>query len=82
MFHLVGASAGQIAGKCKKISVVVNSALTGTITVQDGANVLAVITNPTVGSSFTYGRFVTGVIVNPSTTCDITVVTDGSMGGL
>jgi hypothetical protein len=71
----------------RKAIIQVNAALTGTITVSDetgtsGTPVVAVITNPTVGSSFTYGNFKTGVTVNPSATCDITVSLDTSQGPL
>lgn len=57
--------------------ITVNSALTGTITVIDGttgttANV-AIITNPTVGTSYEYWSFRYGLRIVTSTTCDITV---------
>jgi len=51
----------------------VNAALTGTITVQDGSNTIAVITNPTVGLQFRYWGLQTSLVVVTSTTCDITV---------
>lgn len=55
--------------------IVVNAALTGTITVTDGSATVAVITNPTVGGVFHYEATLnTSLIVNPSATCDITVV--------
>lgn len=82
MIHLTGASASAIAGQVKAIILNVNTGFTGTITVQDGTQVVAVITNPTTGMSFKYGRFLTSVIVNPSTTCDLTVCIDGSNGSL
>lgn len=62
----------------------VNAVLTGTIKVCDAvsgntANV-ATITNPTVGSVFTYPDFATGVRIVASGACDITVSTDGGYG--
>lgn len=66
-----------LAGACKEVIVQVNAALTGSIKVIDGisgttANV-ATITNPTVGSFYTYRDFINGVRIIASTTCDITV---------
>ena len=65
-----------------RVFITVNAALTGTITVIDGtsgttANV-AIITNPTVGSTFDYFDFAQGVRIVTSATCDITVNTDSS----
>lgn len=74
----------QVSGPCRKAKVQVNAALTGTITVIDGDGTnnttIAVITNPTVGSQFEYFNFSVGVRVTTSTTCDVTVNTDGSYG--
>lgn len=72
-------------GRISKAEIQVNAALTGTITVYDSATsattpVVAVITNPTVGSQFKYYDFTTGVKVTASGTCDITVNTDSSYG--
>jgi hypothetical protein len=69
----------------RKVHIQVNAALTGTITVIDGtagttANV-AVITNPTVGSSYEYWGLTTGVRIVTSATCDITVSCDLSPAG-
>lgn len=63
-----------------KILITVNATLTGTIKVIDGlsgtvANV-ATITNPTVGSSYEYWNFATGVRIIASGACDITVNVD------
>lgn len=74
----------QVAGPSKKVVVQVNAALTGSVKVIDGtsgstANV-ATITNPTVGSCYTYSDFTTGVRIVASGACDITVSTDGSYG--
>jgi len=55
------------------ILVQVNAALTGTITVNDGGSARAVITNPTVGSSFRYYGFTGVPTVVTSTTCDVTI---------
>ena len=63
----------HLTGKCSNVEIMVNAALTGTIAVLDGTTTIATITNPTVGSRYVYHDFGTSVIVNPSTTCDITV---------
>jgi hypothetical protein len=72
-------------GRISKAEIQVNAALTGSITVYDAIGsdttpVVAVITNPTVGSQFKYYDFTTGVKVTASGTCDITVNTDSSYG--
>lgn len=80
--NLTASGANQVfTGRANKVKIQVNGALTGTITVTDalasGASVaVAVVTNPTVGSVYEYWDFVTGVRVNPSATCDITVNVD------
>jgi hypothetical protein len=56
--------------------ITVNGTLAGTITVTDSTGVLAVITNPTVGSFFDYSHAVGNVTIVPSATCDITVTTN------
>ena len=83
--YIVDSTATQVVtGPARKVIIQVNAALTGNIKVIDGtsgttANV-ATITNPTVGSKYEYWDFATGVRVIASTTCDITVGTDGSFG--
>lgn len=82
--YIVDTTATNVAGPSRKVLITVNAALTGTIKVIDGtsgttANV-ATITNPTVGSQYEYWDFTTGVRIIASTTCDITVSTDGSLG--
>lgn len=67
----------QVCGPCKRVLITVNAALTGSIKVLDNttgntANV-ATITNPTVGSSYEYWDFATGVRIVVSGACDITV---------
>lgn len=67
-----------------KVFIQVNAALTGTITVIDGksgttANV-AIINNPTVGSTYEYWDFTSGVRIVTSANCDITVSTYGGFG--
>ena len=69
----------QVSGPCKKCLITVNAALTGNIIVVDGitgstANV-ATITNPTVGSSYVYYDFTSGVRIKASGACNITVNT-------
>lgn len=54
------------------IRIEVNAALTGTITVKDGANTVAVLTNPGIVSKEYYGFSGVPSIVT-STTCDVTV---------
>lgn len=68
-----------------KVFIQVNAALTGTITVIDGqsgttANV-AIIMNPTVGSTYEYWDFTSGVRIVTSATCDNTVSTYGGYAG-
>ena len=82
--YIVDNTATQVSGPCRKVLLQVNAALTGTIKVIDNtagttANV-ATITNPAVGDQFEYWNFETGVRIIASTTCDITVSTDGSYG--
>lgn len=84
--HVTTGSAANIAqGRISKAIITVNAALTGTITVSDetstaGTPVVAVISNPTVGSKFEYWDFQTGLTVTPSTTCDITVNASSTYG--
>lgn len=54
------------------IHIEVNAALTGTITVKDGSNTVAVMTNPGITSKDYYGFAGVPSIVT-STTCDVTV---------
>ena len=83
--YIVDSTATQVvSGKIRKAIIQVNAALTGSIKVIDGtsgttANV-ATITNPGVGNRYEYWDFQTGVRIIASTTCDITVCTDGSFG--
>jgi hypothetical protein len=83
--HITAGSAISISGACSRVLVTVNTALTGTITVSDetgttGSPVVAVITNPTVGSMYEYWDLKQGVCITPSATCDITVSTTGQYG--
>lgn len=66
--------------KPRKVRITVNAALTGTITVKDGSATVAIITNPTVGSSYDYWDFsgVGSIVTNA--TCDITVNYTGQTG--
>lgn len=84
--YIVDTTETQVSGPCSKVLIQVNAALTGNIKVIDNttgttANV-ATITNPTVGSQYVYTNFETGVRIIASTTCDITVSTDGSYARL
>lgn len=86
--HLTAAAANNVwPQQAKKVRITVNAALTGTITLSDetgttGTPVIAIITNPTVGSFFEYWGLQLGVCVTPSALCDITVSVDYSRGGL
>lgn len=77
--HITDNTATNVnVGRTNKALIQVNAALTGTITVYDEAStgtttVVAVITNPTVGSRYEYWTFKNGVKVTASGTCDITV---------
>lgn len=85
--HLTTSTATNVyASAVKAVSIQVNAALTGTITVSDetstaGTPVVAVITNPTVGTYYKYVALRNGVCITPSTTCEITVnVDNGDLG--
>ena len=84
--HITTGSAINLAtSKVRKVHVTVNAALTGTITISDetgtsGSPVIAIITNPTVGTSYDYYDFTKGVCVTPSTTCEISVSVSSSFG--
>lgn len=83
--YIVAAATTQVfTGISRKVLITVNAALTGTITVIDGTSGttgnVAIITNPTVGSSYEYWDFKDGVRIVTSATCDITVNADGSYG--
>lgn len=72
-----GATTQIKTGRVYKLKIQVNAALTGTITVIDGTTGttgnVAIITNPTVGSSYEYWDLQNGARVVTSTTCDVTV---------
>lgn len=77
--YIVDATETQVSGPTKRVLVTVNAALTGSIKVIDNttgstANV-ATITNPTVGTSYEYWDFTSGVRIVASGACDITVST-------
>ncbi len=79
------AAANVWPNRAKRAIIQVNGALTGTITVSDesgtaGTPVVAIITNPTVGSIYEYWGFNTGVTITPSAICDITCSVDTSNG--
>lgn len=85
--HITASGAvNAYSGKIKKAYLQVNAALTGTITISDetgitGSPVVALITNPAVGLSFEYWGLTSGITVNPSATCDITISADLSFSG-
>lgn len=65
-----------VAQGTPKLTIQVNAALTGSITVADTNGTVGIITNPTVGSYYEYWDLVGQATVNPSTTTDITVNTE------
>lgn len=83
--YITTATTTQVyTGRAKLVIITVNAALTGTIKVLDNtagttANV-ATITNPTVGTSFRYYNFNTGVRIVTDASCDITVNVDTTRG--
>lgn len=54
-------------------AITVNGALTGTITIKDGATTIGVITNPGVGAVFFYDIGVSSLSIVTSAACDIVV---------
>lgn len=85
--HITASGAVNVyQGLVKKAIVTVNGAITGTLTISDetgttGSPVVAIVTNPTVGTQYVYGGLTTGFTINPSTTVDITVTLDISPSG-
>jgi hypothetical protein len=85
-FHLTASGAvNKLKTAVPKVKVTVNATLTGTITLSDetgtaGTPVVAIITNPTVGSVYEYWDLQTGLTINPSATCEITVNTSSFSG--
>lgn len=75
MKYITSSGSTTISADANGLLVQVNTALTGTITLQAGAVTFAVITNPTVGSQYRYNGLHTqgAITVNPSATCDITI---------
>lgn len=74
MIHITSSGATTITTTSPRgIRINVNAALTGTITVTDGTGTLAIITNPTVLSSWVGYGFQGTVTVNPNATCDLSV---------
>lgn len=59
---------------CYGLRIQVNTALTGTITVNDAGSAKAVITNPTVGQFYDYWGFTGVPTIATSTTCDVTIM--------
>jgi hypothetical protein len=83
--YITAATTTQVyTGKLKSVTITVNTALTGTVTVIDGTSGttgnVAVITNPTVVTSYEYWDFETGLRLVTSATCDITVNYSGQSG--
>ncbi len=82
--HITDNTATQVeTDRVAKAIITVNKALTGTITVYDATGsattpVMAIITDPTVGTRYEYWSFKNGVKVAASGACDITVSTSGS----
>lgn len=84
--RITASGAATIAQAPRRLRIIVGAALTGTITVTDDVPATPtaaaatatrlVITNPAVGDEYNLGQFRGVAKVNPSTTCDITVVTE------
>lgn len=54
MIHITGTGVNNLPA-CAGVRVTINTGLTGTITITDGAGIVqAIITNPVTGNTFTY----------------------------
>jgi len=75
MVYITASGSQTVAASANGILVQVNTALTGTLTLQAGGTTFAVITNPTVGSQFRYNglRGKGTITINPNATTDVTV---------
>lgn len=75
MIYITTGATTAIATAANGILVMVNAALTGTITLKAGTATFAIITNPTVGSMFRYNglRGQGAITAVTSTTCDVTI---------
>lgn len=72
MIHVTGTAAINIPA-CAGIMITMNSAVTGTYTLVDGAGTTqAVITNPTVGGSFTYFGLISSAASPATLTASVT----------
>jgi hypothetical protein len=74
--NLTANQAYNIAKKPRRLHVVVNKALTGTVPIVDNGVTIATITNPAVGDQYNYGPCLGAVVITPSASCDITVWTE------
>lgn len=75
MKYITASGSQTVAAGADGLLIQVNTALTGTITLQAGGVTFAVITNPLAGDQFRYAglRGQGDITVNPSGTTDITV---------
>jgi len=75
MKYITASGSQTVAAGADGLLIQVNTALTGTITLQVGGVTFAVITNPLAGDQFRYAglRGQGAITVNPSATTDITV---------
>lgn len=73
MIYITTATTTTLPTAPRGLLIQVNTALTGTITVNDGGVAKAVITNPTVGLQFRYYGFTGVVTLVTNATCDISV---------
>jgi hypothetical protein len=84
--HITDSTATQVeSGYVSKGIIQVNAALTGSITVYDAIGsattpVVAVITNPTVGTRYEFWDLMAGFKVTASGSCDITCSSSGTNG--
>lgn len=75
MKYVTASGSQRIATVADGLLVQVNTALTGTITLQANASTFAVITNPIAGAQFRYNglRGQGEISINPSATTDVTI---------
>ncbi len=84
--HITASGPTQIlTGHIRKVRVQVNAALTGSLTLSDetataSTPVVAIVTNPTVGSTYEYWNMKNGITVTPSNACDITISATSGTG--
>lgn len=71
--HITDTNAHDVVDKPRRLNIMVNKSITGTITVKDGSATVAIATDPTVGTILRYGQFTGTANVQASATPDLTV---------